>query len=317
MNLSKTIIAALAIATTFSMTSCDKDSKASAESGQVSFEITDAPIDNANVSGAFVTIADVKVDGQSWAGFSGKQTIDLMAYQNGSTKALGNGSLDVGAYSNVELVLDYAQDAQGNEPGCYILTTDNAKANLNSTTSSTGSIVINQSSFDVASSTSSTYVIDFDLRKAIEKGSGEAEYKFKSAAKLNAALRSENKAAVGTIQGKISNAASASTDKVVVYAYKNGTYSDSEASSNANTQFEGAVTSASADANGNYTLSFLQEGDYDLVYCNYDDTDNDGEMELTGKLSLNLVGDLSLQSASVSSSTTATVDITAYSVLAF
>ena len=53
------------------------------DKGSVNFEMTDAPIDDANVQGAFVTVASIKVDGENYGGFSGKQTIDLLAYQNG------------------------------------------------------------------------------------------------------------------------------------------------------------------------------------------------------------------------------------------
>ena len=53
--------------------------------GDVDFEITDAPTDDASVKGVFVTIEDVKIGGKSVEGFT-KQTIDIKAYQEGNTK---------------------------------------------------------------------------------------------------------------------------------------------------------------------------------------------------------------------------------------
>src|SRR5258708_29601433 len=78
--------------------------------GEAEFQITDAPSDDASIQGVFVTVADVKVDGQSLSGFT-KQTIDLKAYQQGSTKLLGTAQFNAKAYSNVTLVLDTDLDA--------------------------------------------------------------------------------------------------------------------------------------------------------------------------------------------------------------
>jgi hypothetical protein len=47
-----------------------------ATKGDARIEITDAPTDDPNVKAVFVTVADIKVDGKSWAGFDGKVTID-------------------------------------------------------------------------------------------------------------------------------------------------------------------------------------------------------------------------------------------------
>jgi len=311
MNVSKMILATACIALML-FVSCSKDED---NGSNVTFEITDAPIDNANVSGAFVTISEIKVDGQSWSGFSGKKTVDLLALQNGNTSALGSGKLDVGSYSNIELVLDYAQDANGNVPGCYVMTSDNGKIDLNSTSSTTGSIVISGSSFDVASESSSAIVIDFDLRKAIQKGDEATDYSFKSSAKLNAALRAEAKATTGNIVGQVDKG-STSAEKVVVFAYKSGTYSDAQATSDANTQFEGAVTSALVASNGNYQLSFLEEGDYDLVFCNYEENNN-GELVLEGKLSAGLASSLGLFGTTVTSNSSVTLNVVASGMLSF
>lgn len=61
--------------------------------------------------------------------------------------------------------------------------------------------------------------------------------------------------------------------------------------------FSGAVTSTSAvEANGSYdyTLNFLEEGDYEICFANYRDDDQDGEFTFDGfpGASIFLLGDV-------------------------
>ena len=60
--------------------SCSKnnDSITPAPDGQgtVVMEVTDAPSDDANIKGTFVTVTEVRIDGKTFSGFSGKKTID-------------------------------------------------------------------------------------------------------------------------------------------------------------------------------------------------------------------------------------------------
>ena len=81
----------LALVTMLVMMSCSKtdDSITDGESYNTSFEVTDAPIDKAEVEAVFVTITNVSVDGKSLEGFSAT-TINLAALVNGKTEAMGN-----------------------------------------------------------------------------------------------------------------------------------------------------------------------------------------------------------------------------------
>jgi len=74
-------------------TSCELIEPPVELTGTAAFEITDAPIDDGNVKGVFVTVTDVEIDGKSIE-LASKQTIDLLAYQNGDTKQLGNTVID-------------------------------------------------------------------------------------------------------------------------------------------------------------------------------------------------------------------------------
>jgi hypothetical protein len=291
-------------------TQCKKDDT---NSGNVSLEITDAPIDDANIQGAFVTIADVKIDGNSMPGFSGRQTIDLLAYQQGDVKSLGIGTLDAGAYSNVTLVLDYDTDANGTAPGCYVLTTDGIKHALKSTANTTANVTA-AANFAVAETGRTDLVLDFDVRKAIARTtSGASQYQFHGNTELNAAVRVVTKTKTGTITGTCTDALSTS-EKVVVYAYKKGSF-NAMVEKQGPVQFKNAVTSATADIQGRYTLAFLEEGDYELHFIRYKDANNDGKFELEGSLLLNIIGALDVTNISVSAQSSITLNVVAIGIL--
>ncbi|MEP2774112.1 MAG: DUF4382 domain-containing protein [Fulvivirga sp.] len=266
----------------------DDDSETPMTKGNASIEMTDAPIDDANIEGVFVTVTDVKVDGETFAGFTGKQTFNLMALQNGNTKVLGSGELDARAYSNITFVLDYESDANGNAPGCYIMTANGTKQELESSAGSTGEIVVNNA-YEVKSSTQSRIIADFDLRKAVKySNNAEREFEFVSDAELRSAVRVMNESKTGSIKGNYSEDMTSETGKVVVFAYEEGTFNantESEPSGEANIRFANAVSSSVVtEGSGEYELSFLNEGNYELKFASYKDTDNDGEFTFDAML---------------------------------
>lgn len=266
--------------------------------GEAQFEITDSPSDDPNVESAFVTVAAVKVDGEVISSFSGKQTIDLLAYQNGNTKVLGLGELEVGTYSNVSLVLDYSADANGTAPGCYVQTKDGQKHALSASSEAEKELSIS-GNFEVEAESQTNIVMDFDVRKAITRAEANAEsnYSFVTDSEVKSSIRLVAKAQTGKIKGKCEDTFDYGGDKIVVYAYKKGTFNkDAETSGqgSSNIFFKNAVASASVDASGNYTLAFLEEGEYEVHYVAYEDSDNDGQTEIKGMLELDLLASLGL-----------------------
>ncbi|MFT6000758.1 MAG: hypothetical protein ACI81P_003221 [Neolewinella sp.] len=143
----------------FLATGCDDDTAVTTSEGRFFVEITDAPVDDPNVSAVFITVADVKVDGQSVEGFS-KTTIELSSLQNGVTEMLVAAALEAKAYNNVEIVLDDATDAAGNSPGCYAMTNDNEKVALD--VAGDGALSVNNSGFNLTQGATIAAVIDFD-----------------------------------------------------------------------------------------------------------------------------------------------------------
>ncbi|MBK7871189.1 MAG: DUF4382 domain-containing protein [Saprospiraceae bacterium] len=311
---------ALLIAAIFLFVSCDDDNNSSSD-GNVKFEITDAPIDDANIEGVFVTVTSVRVDGEEISNFNGKQTIDLMAYQNGKLKGLGSADLAARAYTDVELVLDFDSDQSGNAPGCYVLTDDGTKHALKSAANLSNTINVN-GNFTVPEKGSTEMVLDFDIRKAItyRANSTASEYSFVTDSELNSTTRLVMKSNTGKIEGDCMTDQSQEDLRIVVYAYKKGTYSATEAQPQGTSgiRFKNAVSSAVVADNGTYTLSFLEQGDYELHFVGYEDTDADGQMELKGSLLLDLLSNaLDLNDISVGAGASVSVDVEVKGILPF
>ncbi len=277
--------------------SCSEDNDPAAGKGEVTFEITDAPSDDANIKGVFVTVADIKVDGQS-IGMAQKQTIDLTAYANGQTKLLGTSQLDARAYQSVTLVLDNQTDANGNAPGNYVLTTDDSKFRLSATASGVTEIKIDRP-LTVAANASESIVLDFDLRKAIQYSSNASvKYQFVAESDLKAAIRVIEKDMTGKIEGTYQENFSTNADMIVVYAYKKGEFNKfTETTPNANgLLFTKAKTSAvvAGGLTDTYKLHFIEEGEYELAFAAYEMNSTTNRFELNTMLKADLKSGLSI-----------------------
>jgi hypothetical protein len=290
------------------LTGCKKDHDDDAK-GNTTIKVTDAAIDDAAVTGAFVTIADIKVNGESVKGFS-KTTVDLHAYQNGSTKTIGSFNLDSKTYSSITFVLDYDKDASGNAPGCYVVTTGGTKHALTSTSTE---ITVNKS-FTVDGNANTSLVADFDLRKMIIRASNNVsdKFDFATSAELQNSVRVVAESNAGIISGKISDNVSGST-KIIAYAYKKGTYNiltELIPQGSSNIYFKNAVSSSVVSGSGDYQLHFLESGNYEIHYAGYKDTNNDGEFELTSSLTISGANNIDFGNLSLGASITLTANAT-------
>lgn len=261
-------------------TACNDD-EAISGNGQVDFEITDAPSDDEGIESVMVTVAAVKVDGKTLDGFQ-RQTIDLKAYSEGRTKLLLSRELSAKAYKSITLVLDLDKDADGNAPGCYVLTEDQTKSKL--ATSADGFLNIDvKKNWSVRANSRSRIIIDFDLRKSIRYSASQSErYTFVTGAALQSAVRIVAAEASGTIKGAFDHDQDA--DMIVVYAYKKGSFNAAveEKPNSAGITFANAVASAEVKASltgDSYTLTFLEEGDYELHFVAYNRNNETGRVE--------------------------------------
>lgn len=269
--------------------------------------ITDGPIDNADVQGVFVTIADVKVNGNSVDGFS-KTTVDLKALQNGDTQLLGNIDLSANTYTELTLVLDTESDASGNSPANYVLTTNNSKVEL---TAENSTINVNKS-FDISASESNEVVIDFDLRKSIVADAGNGGYNFAAQTQLQNSIRVVNTLDTGVVSGTAINNTGNTDNKTIAYAYVKGSYSEAEETENAaGVRFSNAVTSSVATGSNNtFGLYFLNEGDYEVHFASYEDPENDGVFEYAGMIEVEGNLGTDLMNIAVNANTEVTLTLT-------
>ena len=307
-NLSR--VATLALALPFLTYSCKEDSATPAGAGDGDFrvEMTDAPIDDANVKAVFVTVADVKVDGESLAGYN-QTTVEVSALTNGQTELLYAGQLAAKTYQKIELVLEDGATAVNGGPGCYYVNQDNQKMALE--VANDGMLRLQESGFQLTESGSVTSVIDFDLRKAlVRSGDAAKPYAFATGARLENSLRMVDKGRSGTLAGTVRNE-SQTEGEIVVYAYEQGTYSTSEAEGNRDDElFLNAVSSSKVNTNNEYRLSYLEAGTYELIAVSYVDENQDGELEMKGRFNTSVVGGLDLDLVSVGASSTTTIDFT-------
>lgn len=258
----------------FLMVQCNSDEDPNAENqGRLEVKMTDAPSDDANIAGTFITVADVKVDGKSLSGFS-KQTIEISAYHSGNTTMLVADELEAGTYNELSLVLDYENDANGSGPGCYVLTTDGEKHSLQADASGKVEIALNKN-FEVKKDASSSLVVDFDLRKSIVRDTtqnGEATYRFIAETEIKSAVRVVNEGNAGSIEGEVKGNYNEDSIEVYVYAYKKGSFNMNTETAGYgahNVKFFNAVSSAKVNADGSYTLPFLEEGEYEVHMSAY------------------------------------------------
>lgn len=309
MNYRKFLKAGLFIFSMLLIVSCSKDEddnvQPSAETYSTTVEVTDAPIDNANVQGAFVTIANVMINGKTLEGFN-TTTVNLLTLQNGNTEALGNVALESGVTSNITVQLATDADDQGEPMANYILLTSGEKIEL---ALETTEIVISDAA-EVLASTENTIVLDFDLRKMIvADGNG---FKFVSGSELQSSIRAVNRLNAGTIEGTVDDTGN-NAETIVVYAYKKGSYEASQANENASgVRFAGAVNSSVvSDANGSYSLNFLEEGEYELHYAAYNRDENTGALAFQGMLAVEAAAglDLNVLGLSIAAESTKTANV--------
>lgn len=277
------------------------------EKARVRVEITDAPIDDPNVKGVFVTVAGIEIDGQAWAGFDGKTTVDLLALHSGQTSLLGEGELEAGLHGQVVLILDTEEDEDGNSPGCYVLDDQGNKQKLSGGSDMEMQV---QGSFSTQTGATTQTVIDVDVRKAIAFQSGsETAFEFVSEAELQQAVRIVDKSKTGSIDGDVTDGVSGS-DKVIVYAYNKGDFTMDERlpQGASDITFKNAVSSAVVAADGTFKLAFLDSGDYELHFVSYQE-DDDGNLQARGELQMSVLGNVVIDLLGIKVEATETVDV--------
>ena len=272
---------------------------------QAQFRATDAPIDNAEVEAVFVTVSEIYVDGEKLEGFN-KTTLELSALTEGKSAFLGEIETSASSVNNVRLVLDYEKDENGMSPGSYVRLAAGTKDKISSDASS---IVLNANQ-QLNASGNTEIVFDFDLRKLIKEES-QSNFEFVSSTEMQAYIRSVRTDVSSKIHGQLESSSS-DTDKMIVYLYKKGTFdleAESKGSGSSNVQFAGAINSAEVKENGEFTLAFINEGNYEIQLIEYTDSDNDGRLEVSGHAQLTSMNGVDLNGIQVKSESDMELDL--------
>ncbi len=265
-------LAVASVCTAMAFSSCDsnddvEEPQNSTSKGTVNVAATDAAVDAENVTGVFLNVKGIEVDGDDDANdatvmFDATQEFNLMAYQNGRTYDMGNLELNAGTYSDITFILDEDQPA-------YVQFTDNTTSNVDLESNTTEYEIIGD--FEVMAESQTDLVADVDLRKAFVETSTEGEFMLRSTARLVKANIS------GTITGTVENYEEMKSQmetagvetKLVVYAYADGMFNEAEKEdqdgSGLEGRFENSINSAVVADDGTFTLAFMEEADYEMV----------------------------------------------------
>ena len=260
--------------------SCSQDA---ADSGLVTFNITDAPVSTEGLTAVYITISEVLVkvaDSDDWLSlvtFDEGLKLNLLDLTEGKTANLADSvELPSGRVNQIRLMLDAPvdQEAVPANPGCYLVIDDVKHPLWVPSGSESGFKLVN--SFTIPVNGEVTVTADFDIRKSLVL-SGEV-YKLKPAVRV--IVDGEAGQISGELTGAQTLAGSEGYSNFVVYAYEPGGDISGEAVENADgIQFPNAVTSTFAcPVDGNeedlrYKLAFLAEGSYDLIVAAYKTVD--------------------------------------------
>ena len=251
-----------AIALILGFSACEESESGS---GTINLAITDAPIDQDNVSGVYITVTGIQyhTDTEGWLTFEkfeGPKTFNLLDLTRGETDMLGSFELSGGKYTQIRFMLDAPESGQGtpSNPGCYIEFTDASTQPL-FVPSGSESGFKGVGAFTVPVNGSVNVTADFDVRKSVVKTGSPDHYILKPVIRLVV----DNQAV--SIVGNVSNAPQDAT--VVIYAYEDGTYLESETirETEESPLFPNAVSSDQVCDLSKYHIAYLAAGTYDLV----------------------------------------------------
>ena len=250
------------------------------ETGTVTINMTDAPIDTSDISEVNITITGIAyhtTTPDEWVEemFSEPKIFDLLALTGGISKMLGQFTLPAGQISQLRFYLDAPVTGEGtpSNPGCSVVLSDETVVPLFVPSGETSGFKAT-GAFVVPVNDEIIITADFDARKSITKTSDS--YNLRPTIRLIA----ENEA--GDIKGTITYAG---TNTLIIFAYEDGTYNTNEADN----AFSNAVTSAAVEDAGGYILPFLAKGTYDLVLAEFDADGvyNPGSAQVTQDVDVN------------------------------
>ena len=235
----------------------------STNTGMVSLSLTDAPTDDKNIIGVYVTFDALRYQyadsNDSWqdVDLNESRTINLLDLQDGNTTLLNQVELPAGEIAHVRFVID--------TENCYVDLNVGGEQPLEVPSGDqTGYKAIG--GFTIPAGGAVYVTADFDVRKSVTV-TGNIEKNINVTYKLNPTIKIIDNIEVGEINGTVDLTLDANVSSVVVYTYGDGDWNESEVDTEP--PFVNTVLSTTV-SDGSYTLPWLTTGDYDLVIVTQD-----------------------------------------------
>lgn len=239
----------------------------SSSSGTLSLSMTDAPLIDENVTGVYIKVTGIEYhhDGnwESADDFIAPETFNLLDLTNGKTIDLGDLVLPAGEYTQLRFLLDAPEDSSAKtDSACQLEFNGDYNVSLYvPSDSQTG--FKSTGNFTIEANAQISVTADFDVRKSIVSAGNSGKYLLKPTIRLVVNEHS------GEINGTVTDLPEAS--EVVVYAYLDDTYDNDFEPDSDSIRFSQSVTSNDVNlSDGSFTLAFLAEGTYDLVFASYE-----------------------------------------------
>ncbi len=250
---------------------------ANVETGVLSLSITDKPLLDENVTAVNIRVIGIEYhhDG-NWTEVEdfNATTFNLLDLQNGKSLYLGDFVLPAGHYTQIRFMLAIPEkegDVKSN-PDCNITFEDGSSVPLFVPSGGqSGYKAIGE--FEIEADAKVEVTADWDASRSVVV-TGNEKYQLKPVIRLIVNELS------GWINGTVVDVAEFddANDSLVVYAYKDGNYTENEPE-----DFLNAVSSGKVNmTDGNFTLAFLGAGLYDLVTAHYDDGNFTGVVDIEG-----------------------------------
>lgn len=272
----------------FSLLSAGCSSSGEDESGQMSLRITDAPIDEA--TSVVVEFSEVQIRGSDATQninfkFDTPKSIDLLALQGLNTESLfSNETVPAGVYNEVRLLIN----AQPGTVDSYIVLQQGGQQHELTVPSGSESGLKVKGTFSVPVNGSSSFTVDFDVRKSIVM-SGNANSANGIKYHLKPVLRLVEDSQVGSISGSVDSAlvsaASCSDSEMdthnAVYVFSSAGVTPDDIDADAIEPVISALVKYDATSDSyRYQAAFLLAGSYTIAFtCNADaeniETDDD------------------------------------------
>lgn len=242
--------------------------------GSLNLSITDAPVDNADAVWVEFTGIELKRENSTSVDidFAQPKRINLLALAGGTAELLLNGqALSAGTYSWMRLKVNASQ---GGDPAddSYIVIAGTARE-LRIPSGAESGLKLNRP-ITIPADGSSSFTIDFDLRKSVHERSGGIYH-------LRPTLRLVDNSLDGSLSGTVGPTTISTLclagDKAAVYLFEGANVPPDDVNIDGN-DVEPIATAPVfwESGNNNYTLAFLPAGTYTAVFTCDADRDDPG-----------------------------------------